>query len=117
MHVVADSSLDLLLAFVHRLTHGLAVDEEDEGEQKKDDDHRRQAVAPDIDALVVNHEQTSEYFFGGIKIDSVPVSYVQVILHVGRGCLVVPDVVMLLSHVFYLFIRFLHSLTGLPCLL
>lgn len=115
MHVVVDSSLDLLLAFVHRLAHGLTVDEEDEGEQKKDDHHRRQAVAPDIDALVVNHEQTSKYFFGGIKIDPVPVSYVQVVLHVRRGSLVVPNVVVFLSYIFYVFVRLLCSLTALPC--
>jgi hypothetical protein len=112
VHVMVDSSLNLLLALGHRAPHDLGINEEDEGEQENADDNGGQAVAPDVNAFVVNHEQTSQYLFGIIEIDTIPVSYPQIILHECRSSIVVPDVMLvfrnIFNHPFLLFaIRFL----------
>lgn len=45
-------------------------------------------MAPDVDALVVDHEQTSEYLSGCVESDTVSVGDVLVVLHVVRCSLV-----------------------------
>jgi hypothetical protein len=97
---MVNSSLDLLLALIHRPPHGLAIDEEDEREQEDHDYNGRQAVTPDVNAFVVNHEQTSQYLFGVVKIDTIPVSYAQIILHECWSSIVISDVMVVFRSIF-----------------
>lgn len=96
MHVVINSPLNLGLALGHWFLHSLSINEENKRKQKNDDSDGRKAVTPYIDTFIVNHEQTLQYFFGGIKIDSIPMSDVKIILHKVRCCLIITDIVMLL---------------------
>ena len=51
----------------------------------------RDAMAPDVHALVVDHEKTLEDLFRIVKIDSVPMGNMLIVFHVFRGSVVVAD--------------------------
>jgi hypothetical protein len=51
----------------------------------------RDAMAPNINALVVDHEKTLEDLFRIVKIDSVPMSNMLIVLHIFRCSVVIPD--------------------------
>lgn len=49
------------------------------------------AMAPDVNALVVDHEKTLEDLFRIVKIDPVPMGNMLIVLHVFRGSVIVTD--------------------------
>lgn len=66
-------------------SHRLPVHHQVKSDDEHDQEDRRQAVTPDVDALVVDHEQTSEYLSGSVESDTVSMGDVLVVLHV-VGC-------------------------------
>jgi transaldolase len=74
----------------------LSVDQQEEGEQEEDQEEGRQTVRPDVDTLVVQHEQTPQDARGSIEVDAVAMCDVQVILHESRRLFVFTNEVFLL---------------------
>lgn len=98
VHVVVQAVLQVAVVVVEGAAHGLAVDHDVEGEEEEEDEDGRDAVAPDVDALIVQHEQTPYYFRWGVEVDAVPVGYVVVVLHeFGCGGVVSDEVAFLVS--------------------
>lgn len=48
-------------------------------------------MSPNVDTLVMDHEQAAKDLLGRVEVDAVPVSYVLVVFHVHRGLLIVPN--------------------------
>lgn len=46
-------------------------------------------MAPDVDTLVVEHEQTFKDLFGRVEIDAITVCDMLVVFHVIRSCMVI----------------------------
>lgn len=82
---MVETMLYSLMVFVKVLTHGLSVDHEVEGEYEDDDEDGGEAVAPNIDTFVVEHEQASEDLFGGVKVDAIAMSDLIIVFH-EAGC-------------------------------
>jgi hypothetical protein len=61
------------------------------GEHEYADDKRRQAMAPNIHAFIMDHEKTFKYFNGSVEINPVAVSYMLIVLHIGRSLVIVTN--------------------------
>jgi hypothetical protein len=96
MHVVFYPLLQVTLIPLKGVTDSLAINHEVEGHCKDDDEDGRQAVAPDVNALVVHHEQAPQNFAGSREVDAIAVGDVHVLAHEGRGLLIVPNEVLFL---------------------
>lgn len=83
---------------MERPTHGLAVNDHVEGEEEEEDEDGRDAVTPNVNALVVQHEQTAYDFRRSIEVDAVAMGYVVVVLHKFRcGCVVSDEMPLLVG--------------------
>ena len=99
IHVVVHACAESVLVVLEGEVYEIGIDDEVEGSNEGDDKEGGQAVTPDVDALVVHHEQTFHYFARGVEVDAVPMRDVAIFLHVDRGSLIGPDeVVFLHSH-------------------
>jgi hypothetical protein len=96
VHVVVNPSFKVALIVLEGTTYGLAINRKVEGHCKDDDEDGRQAVAPDVNALVVHHEQAPQNFAGSREVDAIAVGDVHVLAHEGRGLLIVPNEVLFL---------------------
>lgn len=67
------------------------INDESQGDDKDTDDEGRDAVAPDVDAFVVQHEKTFDNFFGSVEVDSVAMRDMLIILHVLRSSVIISD--------------------------
>jgi len=92
--VVVYAVLQVAVVLVERFAHGLTIDHDVEGEEEEEDEEGGDAVAPDVHALVVQHEQTLENSPGGVKVDAVAMGDVVIVLHELGGSVVVSDVVL-----------------------
>lgn len=61
------------------------------GEHEYADDKRRQAMAPNIHAFIMDHEKAFKYFNGSVEINPVAVSYMLIVLHIGRSLVIVAN--------------------------
>ena len=59
-------------------------------------------MTPDVDALVVNHEEASEYFARSIKVDAVSMSDVAILLHELWSIMICTDELLLIDWFFRL---------------
>mgnify|MGYP000846841955 FL=1 len=93
MHIVIDSFLQISMILIKRSFHSLAIDRNVECYCENNDEDCRNAVAPYVNALVMEHKQTFNDFFCRVEIDSVAMCDVVIILHVGGGSMIVSDIV------------------------
>ena len=97
VHVVIEAVLQPGAVLMERAAHRLAVDHYVEGEEEEEDEERGEAVAPDVHALVMQHEEAAHYLARGVEVYAVAMGYVVVVLHELRRSLVVSDVLLLLA--------------------
>lgn len=100
---MVNSVLEPLLVLVEAAPHGLAVDHQVKCQEEDDDKYRGQAMTPNVDAFVVDHEEAAEDLLRSVKVDAVAVSDVVIILHEAGGGVVVPDELPLLVDLFVIF--------------
>jgi hypothetical protein len=98
LHVVVDPALKVRLVALEGLADGLTIDHEVEGGDEDDDEDCRQAVAPDVDAFVVDHEEAPDDPARSVEVDPITVSDVLVVLHESWSFLIVPNVLISLCH-------------------
>lgn len=98
IHVVVHACAESELVVLEGAVHEVGVHDEVEGCDEGDDEEGGQAVAPNIDAFVVHHEQTFHDFARGVEVDAVTVRDVTIFLHVDRGSLISPDEVVFLGN-------------------
>ena len=91
VHVVVESLLQAAVV-VAEGAEGLPVHHQVEGYQQEQDQDGRDAVAPDVYAFVVHHEQAPQDLSWRVEVYPVPVGYVSVVFHEFRRSLVVSDV-------------------------
>jgi hypothetical protein len=89
--------LHIGVVFVEGAAHGFSVDHEVEGDDEDDEEEGGQAVAPDVDALVVEHEEAAEDAFGSVEVYAVAVGDMVVVLHIAGSGLIVSDEMGLLG--------------------
>jgi hypothetical protein len=96
VHVMVDSIFKSVLVALKRTTHGSPINDEVESCYKDDNENCGDAVAPDVDAFVMEHEQTSDDSSGGVEVDPISIGNILVISHKLGSFLVISDVVSFL---------------------
>ena len=81
MHVVVHTIPETLLVSWKRTFHCLSIDNKVESGNKDQDEESWEAVAPDVDTLVMHHEETPNNFPGSIEVDPVSMSDVTIVLN------------------------------------
>ena len=81
MHVVVHTIPETLLVSWKRTFHCFSIDNKVESCNKDQDEESWEAVTPDVDTLVMHHEEASNNFSGSIEVDPVSMSDVTIILN------------------------------------
>lgn len=85
------------MVFIERLSHRLTINHDVKGYKQEDDENGWNTVTPNVNAFVVDHEQTSQYLPCCGKIDSISMRNIMIVFHEIRSSMVVSDVVFILT--------------------
>jgi hypothetical protein len=88
--------LNFLLVLLEGASDCFPFDNKKEGEDEEDEEKCRQAMRPDIDAFVVQHEEALQNARRSVEINTISMSYAQVVLHELWCLFVLPDKVLFL---------------------
>jgi hypothetical protein len=81
----------IFMQIAHKL---MKIDDKPERDDHKDEKESGETMAPNVDALVMNHEHTLQNAFWSVEIDSVTIGNHVVVLHELRSHLIAADKVL-----------------------
>ena len=55
-------------------TNRVAIDDEEEGQEYEDEDDGGQAMRPNVDTFIMDHEQALQYLGGSVEVDAISIS-------------------------------------------